>query len=211
MKTVRYKSGKRRGDSDRGSYAFFVLGALVVFAAVFFVGFQVGRFVEKDRAKGLEVRKGEGRKKESILREMSAYSEDAVRIPVVDPPPSPSANEELKKSEEAATFPDSLTRKDAVPQPLIKPKAPAQGSASAVQAKKKFLLQAGALKTREAADALKAKLDGAGFPAKVLHGSTNGEDVYRVRVGPHRSKEEATKVMKSIQAALKIDVILITE
>lgn len=209
MKTARFSVGGRRGDAERYSQAFFIVGALVVFAVVFFLGFQVGRIVEKNVVEERTARKDEGRKKEDIRREMSAYSEEAVRVPVVTPPPPPpDADEELKKSEANATFPDTLTRKDPQPQPLVKPK-PAPEPA----AKKRYLLQAGALKNRDAAESLKGKLEKGGFHARIIHvpGKGNGKDLYKIRVGPHGSKEEALKAMKEIRTALRVDVILIPE
>ena len=72
------------------------------------------------------------------------------------------------------------------------------------------MLQAGAMKTREPADALRKRLDRSGYKAKVIHATTRtlGE-VYRVRVGPFGSRDEAMKAMKAIRAEMKIDVILL--
>lgn len=223
MKTLRHKSGKKWGDSDRFSHAFFIIGSLVVLTVVFFIGLQVGRIIEKDQAGSLSVRRDEGRKREDIQQEMSKYSAEAVQIPVVVPPPPPptepsDASEELKKSEKEATFPDSLTRKDAVPQPLVKPKEPAPASkpasapkSAAASPAKKFTLQVSASGNREASDDLKAKLDKKGFKAKVSRENTGGKELYKVKVGPYGSKEEAAKVKKDIRAALNIDALLISE
>ncbi len=208
MKTVRYKACHTRGNPDRYSNAFFMLGALFVISVVFFIGFQVGRIVEKKSAKEPVARNARQQTKEDIRKEMSAYSEEAVRIPVVTPPPPPpplDAGEELKKTEANATFPESLTRKDAAPQPLAKPKPAVEPPG-----KKRYILQAGAMKTREAAEALKARLEKEGFRARVIRVQGKGriKDLFRVRIGPHGSKEEAVKAMKEIRAALKIDVII---
>ena len=213
MKTVRYKARYRRGDSDRYSHAFFILGALVAVAIIFLIGFQVGRIVEKGAAKERVAGKGDARTKENIRKEILSYSEEAVRIPVVTPsppppPPPPDAGEELKKTEENVKFPDSLTRKDAAHQPLVKPKA--QGESNG---KKRFILQAGALKNREAAESLKGRLEKEGYKARVIlvPGKGTAKDLYKVRIGPHGSKEEALKSMRDIRTALKIDVILLAE
>jgi DedD protein len=74
----------------------------------------------------------------------------------------------------------------------------------------KFMLQAGAMKTRETADALRKRLDRRGYKAMVIHATspTHG-GVYRVRVGPFGSRDEAMRAMKSIRAEMKIDVILL--
>ena len=215
MKTVRYKARYRRGDSDRYSHAFFILGALVAVAIIFLIGFQVGRIVEKGAAKErVAGKKADARTKEDIRKEISSYSEEAVRIPVVTPspppppPPPPDAGEELKKTEENVKFPDSLTRKDPAPQPLVKPKAAVESNG-----KKRFILQAGALKSREAADSLKGRLEKEGYKARVIlvPGKGGAKDLYKVRIGPHGSKEEAMKSMRDIRTALKIDVILLAD
>jgi DedD protein len=74
----------------------------------------------------------------------------------------------------------------------------------------KYMLQAGAMKSRETADALRKRLDRGGYKAKVIRVATQplGE-VYRVRVGPFGSRDEAMKAMKAIRAEMKIDVILV--
>jgi cell division protein FtsN len=66
------------------------------------------------------------------------------------------------------------------------------------------------MKTRETADALRKRLDRGGYNAKVIHATSRklGE-VYRVRVGPFGSREEAMKAMMAIRAEMKIDVILL--
>jgi DedD protein len=88
-----------------------------------------------------------------------------------------------------------------------KEKAPAVAAASG---EAKFMLQAGAMKSREAADALRNRIDRAGYKAKVIHAKTRKHgEVYRVRVGPFGSREEAMKAMKAMRAEMKIDVILL--
>ena len=51
MRSLRHKLGFRRGDPDRHSFAFFVVGTLVVIAVAFYLGFQLGRYVEKGSGK----------------------------------------------------------------------------------------------------------------------------------------------------------------
>ena len=208
MKILRFKNTGKWGETDRFSNAFFIIGSIVVFTAVFFLGMQIGRIVEKDQVKKQEMRKDEGSKKEEIQQDMSAYSEEAVRIPVVmQPLPPPGASEELKESEKAATFPDSLTRNNAAP----KPPAPAPKPAVSPPAKKTFVLQAGALSSREAADELKTKLEKKGYRTRVLRESVKGKILYKVRVGPYGTKDEATREVKNLRAALKIEAIIVTE
>jgi DedD protein len=223
VKALRFRGGYRRGDPDRHSSAFFVVGALVVIAIAFFIGLQVGRVVEKNAATERAAARSAGRTTASdngapgttsadIRRDLSAYSEEAVRIPVVTPPAvtPPNAGEELRKTEEEATFPDTLTRKDASPQPLVKPKAKPETAAAPATAKGAFVLQAGALKNREAAEALRGRLARAGYKAKIQRVvTTSSGPVYRVRVGPYGTRDEAKKAMKAIKSDMKIDVILL--
>jgi len=141
---------------------------------------------------------------------MSAFSEEAVKIPAVAPPAAipPTARDDLKKTESEATYPDSLSRKDPSPEPMGKKKEKVPVAAPTAEAK--FMLQAGAMKTLETADALRQRLDRRGYKTKVIRATTRklGE-VYRVRVGPFGSRDEAMKAKKAIRAEMKIDVILL--
>lgn len=220
MRSLRHKLGFRRGDPERHSFAFFIVGTIVVIAVAFFLGFQLGRYVERGEGKETAGKiapqgpAGENGTRTSasaeIRKEMSAFSEEAVRIPAVAPPASipPTAGEDLKKTESEATFPEALSRKDPSPEPMGKKKAKAPVVAPSVEAK--FMLQAGAMKTRQTADALRKRLDRRGYKTMVVHATsrTHGE-VYRVRVGPFGSRDEAMKAMKSIRAEMKIDVIML--
>ncbi len=220
MRTLHHKFGFRRGDSDRHSFALFVVGTLVVIAVAFFLGFQLGRYVEKGAEKAVAGKIGPlGSAGENgariytsaqIRKDMSEFSEEAVKVPEVAPPaaPAPTAADDLKKTESEATYPEVLSRKDPSPEPMriIKKKAPV----AARSGEMKFMLQAGAMKTRETADALRKRLDRGGYKAKVIHATTREHgEVYRVRVGSFGSREEATKAMQAIRSGMKIDVILL--
>jgi DedD protein len=196
------------------------VGTLVVIAVAFFLGFQLGRYVEKGAGKeaGEKIAPqgpaGENSARRStsaeIRKEMAAFSDEAVKIPAVPPPAAipTTAGDDLKKTESEATFPESLSRKDPSPEPMGKKKEKPPVAAPPGEAK--FMLQAGAMKTRDTADALRKRLDRGGYKAKVIHATTRkyGE-VYRVRVGPFGSRDEAMKAMKAIQSEMKIDVILL--
>jgi cell division protein FtsN len=56
-----------------------------------------------------------------------------------------------------------------------------------------YLLQAGAFRSMEDADAMRAKLALLGFEAKVLGADVNGQTLFRVRVGPYAQLEEMNK------------------
>jgi cell division septation protein DedD len=220
VRSLRHKLGFRRGDPERYSFAFFVVSILVVIAVAFFLGFQLGRYVEKGAGKEAAAKvdpRGPAGKSGAristsaeIRKEMSAFSEEAVKIPAVAPPAAtpPTAGEDLKKTESEATFPEALSRKDPSPEPMGKKKEKAPVAAPSGEAK--FMLQAGAMKTREIADALRKRLDRSGYKAKVIYATTRKHgEVYRVRVGPFGSRDEAMKALKAIRAEMKIDVILL--
>ena len=220
MRSLRHKLRYRRGDPDRHSFAFFVVGTLVVIAVAFFLGFQLGRYVEKGAGKEAAGKiaplspAGENGIRIStsaeIRKDMSAFSEEASKIPAVPPPAAkpPTAGDDLKKTESEATFPESLSRKDPSPEPMAKKKEKTKAKAPSGEAK--FMLQAGAMKTRETADALRRRLGRGGYKAKVIHATTRKHgEVYRVRVGPFGSRNEAMKAMKAIRVEMKIDVILL--
>ena len=220
MRSLRHKLGFRRGDPDRHSFAFFVVGTLVVIAVAFFLGFQLGRYVEKGAGKeaggGITPRGPSGENgaristSAEIRREMSTFSEEAVKIPAVPPPAAipPTAGDDLRKTESEATFPEALSRKDPSPEPMGKKMEKAPVAAPSGEAK--FMLQAGAMKSRETADALRRRLDRGGYKAKVIRAENREHgEVYRVRVGPFGSRDEAMKAMKAIRAEMKIDVILL--
>ena len=132
MRSLRHKLGFRRRDPDRHSFAFFVVGTLVVIAVVFFLGFQLGRYVEKGAGKeagGKIAPRGPAGENGAriptsaeILKDMSAFSEEAVKIPGVTPPAAipPTAGDDLRKTESEATFPEALSRKDPSPEPIGK-------------------------------------------------------------------------------------------
>ena len=219
MRSLRHKLGFRRSDPDNHQFAFFVVGVLVVIAVAFFLGFQLGRYVEKSVGKeaGENVApRGPAGEKDAristsaeIRKEMSAYSEEAVKIPAVAPPAAipPTAGDDLKKTEAEATFPEALSRKDPSPEPMGKKEKPPVAASSGGT---KFLLQAGAMKTRESAEALRKRLDRSGYKAKVVHATTPKQgEVYRVRIGPFGSRDEAMKAMKAIRTEMKIEVILL--
>jgi len=226
VRSLRHKLGFRRGDPERHSFAFFVVGILVVIAVAFFLGFQLGRYVEKGGGKeagGKTVpprTAGENGARIStsaeIRKEMSAFSEEAVKIPAVAPPAAkpPTAGDDLRKTESEATFPETLSRKDPSPEPMgkkrEKEKEKGKVPVAAPPGEAKFMLQAGAMKTRETAEAVRKRLDRGGYKAQVIHATTRtlGE-VYRVRVGPFGSRDEAMRAMKAIRTGMKIDVILL--
>lgn len=56
-----------------------------------------------------------------------------------------------------------------------------------------YLLQAGAFRGADEADAMRARLALIGFEARVVVGDANGQPIHRVRVGPFGSAEDMNK------------------
>lgn len=234
MRPLRHKLWNRHGDPERRSFAFFVVGALVVIAVAMFLGFQLGRYAEKSAGKDAGVENApqadsgdnESRIAASaeIRKDLSAFSEEAVKVPAVPPPVvAPlNAGDDLRKTESEATYPETLSRKDPSPQPMARKADPGPRKPETTAKKKekapaavasgggKFMLQAGAMKTRDTAEAVRRRLDRGGFKAKVIRAATREHgELYRVRVGPFGSREEAMNAMKTIRDRMKLDVILL--
>jgi cell division protein FtsN len=70
-----------------------------------------------------------------------------------------------------------------------------QSSNATSQTMTKWLLQCGAFKDKSNADTLKAKLAMTGFSGNISSGQ-----LYRVTVGPYSSKQEANKVLNSLNS-----------
>ena len=64
---------------------------------------------------------------------------------------------------------------------------PAEGGASS------YLLQAGAFRSADEADAMRARLALVGFEARVVPGEVNGQPIHRVRVGPFGTLEDMNR------------------
>lgn len=124
---------------------------------------------------------------------------------VATPAPAPYAGPVLPPDgANAPPPPTNATDPDAVNDPL------GAFARSRVQAADPFnyFVQAGAFRTQADADALSAKLQAQGFDTKVSEREQAGRMVYRVRVGPVSTKEEAEKVQLRFKA-IKIDAALV--
>jgi len=62
-------------------------------------------------------------------------------------------------------------------------------------------VQAGAFARPEEAEAQKAKLAIQGFTAKLMEREQNGRTVYRVRLGPVDTRDEAENLQRKIEGA----------
>ena len=71
-----------------------------------------------------------------------------------------------------------------------------------------FYVQAGAFRTHDEADAQKGKLALACFDTTLSERDQGGKTVYRVRVGPLNTKDEAEKIQQKL-IALKVDSVVV--
>lgn len=111
------------------------------------------------------------------------------------PMPAKAPTPEPGKGEAAATDPK------AAPPPAEKGNVfPAEDS--------RFLLQAGAFRTPEDADSMRARLALLGFDAKIFPREQDGTTLYRVRLGPYGNVEDVNRIRKTM-AENGIDVQLV--
>lgn len=86
--------------------------------------------------------------------------------------------------------------------PKAAPPPPEQGvqktDAPAAVETTRYLLQAGAFRTPDDADAMRARLTLLGLDARVFPIEQNGTTLYRVRVGPYGQIEEINRVRKDL-------------
>jgi cell division protein FtsN len=121
--------------------------------------------------------------------------------PLTAPPPStttPSAAAAAASA--AAVLPPTAQHKPAAP----KVEAAASGATPTVAAGADaytYFVQAGAYTRPEDAESQRAKLAIQGFTAKLMEREQNGRTVYRVRLGPVDSRDEAEGLQRKIEGA----------
>lgn len=98
---------------------------------------------------------------------------------------------------------------DAATDPKAAPPPAEKGpSTTVVDDGSRFLLQAGAFKSPDDADAMRARLALLGFDSKVYPREQDGATLYRVRLGPYGNIEDVNRIRKTM-AENGIDVQLI--
>lgn len=71
-----------------------------------------------------------------------------------------------------------------------------------------YTLQAGAFKSQDDADTMKARLALVGYEARILTAEVNGQTLYRVRVGPYVGLEDMNKArVKLAESGIEASVI----
>lgn len=101
------------------------------------------------------------------------------------------------------------SKADAATDPKAAPPPAEKGpSATIVDDGSRFLLQAGAFKSPNDADAMRARLALLGFDSKVYPREQDGATLYRVRLGPYGNLDDVNRIRKTM-AENGIDVQLI--
>ncbi len=72
--------------------------------------------------------------------------------------------------------------------------SPADAKAGDAAERSGYLLQAGAFRSRQDADGMRARLALLGFEGRVTPAEVNGQTMYRVRVGPYAQLDDMNKV-----------------
>lgn len=214
MKSLYNRKGTRRPDGEKHSFAFFATGALAVLAAMFLIGLQVGRMIEKSAAKkeiaggkaGGEIVVGQEGAAE-ISREIGAFSAEAEKLRSA---PAPSPEERVRETERSVTFRETLERKNPGPAAL--------SGRSSVRAEKesapqpdggRLYVQAAAFRDRQAAERMRLRLARAGYRATSVAGGRQGADLHRVLVGPYAEKKAASRAMARIAAEFRVKAFLV--
>lgn len=225
MKVLYNKKGHRHEGGGQ-SFAFFIIGAVVVLIAVFLVGIYFGRELEKGGGAAADSRiykiGGEAARPEwspggsaavdrgsdNVTRDLGTFSEDAVRVPVVPPA---QAEAVPPPGEESLTFQETLSKKEADTVPLEKPKAKAgQGKGKEVAVESGVSIQAGAFKDRGKAESRLEAMRKAGYSVRLGRSGKNGkEGLHLVIAGPFPDRESARGAILKLKSELKIDAILV--
>jgi cell division protein FtsN len=103
----------------------------------------------------------------------------------------------------AAPKADAATDPKAAPPPAEKGAAPPVADDGS-----RFLLQAGAFRSHDEAEAMRARLALLGFDSKIFPLEQGGATLYRVRLGPYGNLEDINRIRKTM-AENSIDVQLI--
>ena len=82
--------------------------------------------------------------------------------------------------------------------PKAAPPPPEKGVTPVPDDGTRYLLQAGAFRTPEDADAMRARLALLGFDAKVFPRDQDGQTLYRVRLGPYGNIEDVNRMRKTM-------------
>lgn len=99
-------------------------------------------------------------------------------------------------------------KSDAATDPKAAPPPTEKGNTFPTTEDSRFLLQAGAFRTPDDADSMRARLALLGYDAKVIPREQDGSTLYRVRLGPYGNLEDVNRIRQKM-AENGIDVQLV--
>jgi len=129
----------------------------------------------------------------------------AVALPPVTAPMNPSS-QRAAPGEAAAPEVSPATPSESAAKPVTPPSRPGSAPVSTTVATSiaqtgNFVVQLGTFSKRENADRLARDMTAKGFAAFVMPTTTNGHELYRVRVGPTRDRASAEALATELRRA----------
>jgi cell division protein FtsN len=184
-------SGDRRsqhGGVLLGMLVGVVIGLVIAVAAAVYTTRSSVPFVNKVQRPGGE-RLAEVKPGESLPDPNRGWKVE--EAPAPPPPPGPAAEPEPEADPPQVAAAQERVGTFEVPGAASGELSPAP--APAVGERSSYLLQAGAFRAQEDADAMKAKLALIGFEARIISAEVNGQLFFRVRVGPYAQIEDMNR------------------
>jgi cell division protein FtsN len=192
--------GRSRRGGSRIASVLFLAGCFGVLGVTFMLGVVTGRFWPRSPSAPIAV-VAKGAKEPSRPAEpapaLTFYHE--LTAPLSSPPPARPSRPPRVEPPRLDTPRAESPRVEKSDKPDAAPKADAVAAAPAKPAPgQTFTVQVAAYKSKDPADALRAKLAAAGYEAYVVQIDTPGSARYRVRVGSFAARESAQQVADRI-------------
>ena len=176
---------QQRGSTVLGFISGLILGLAIAVAVALYITNAPVPFINKVRPASENVNPSAGGQlpdpNKPLQPPMPTRPGATGAVPTVDPATDPKAAPPPPEKGVAAVLPDDGSR---------------------------YLLQAGAFKSPDDADAMRARLALMGFDAKIFPREQDGQTLYRVRLGPYGNIEDVNRMRKTM-AENGIDVQLI--
>ena len=192
----------QRGGTLLGLIIGLVLGLGIALGVAVYVTKVPIPFINKSQSRSAEQDAAEAKKNKDWDPNAPLYGKNPVK------PPEKAEKEEDPK----AVVPNPILSPPAVSGTPADEKADPLGDLARARAGAadpfNYYVQAGAFRTPEDAEAQRAKLALAGFDPRVSEREQSGRTVYRVRIGPLESKDEAERIQQKLTAS-KVESALV--
>jgi cell division protein FtsN len=189
VNAIRHTGGRRLSAGQKGgTLVGLAIGLLVGLAIAVVVTLYMSRspvpFVDKIKRPGDRPEAATPADVPDPNRSMQKNRPATTEPPVaVTPPAAPGTDAPAAPGTAASTTPGAPAA----------PTAPPAGASETPADKATYLLQAGAFKGQEDAEAMKARLALVGFEARIVMAEVNGVTFYRVRVGPYGQLDDMNR------------------